>query len=196
MDAIVPLTAAPAAPPRPLASLATLATLGGGTPPQPPQPPAMVPEATSKLMPTHVLCLRNLLNAEIMADAAELAECVDDIRGECESFGKLAAFVVPTLAALQGHGAADVGACFVKCAARRPVPRQSLPPAASPAASPCRSLAVSPCHDPTIPQSHNTTCARGRYEAIVSAAKAQDALDGRDFDGNAVSATFLPSDSM
>ena len=74
MDAIVPLTAAPAAPPRPLASLATLATLGGGTPPQPPQPPAMVPEATSKLMPTHVLCLRNLLNAEIMADATELAE--------------------------------------------------------------------------------------------------------------------------
>ena len=34
----------------------------------------MVPEATSKLTPTHVLCLRNLLNAEIMADATELAE--------------------------------------------------------------------------------------------------------------------------
>tara|TARA_B100000795_G_scaffold252770_1_gene222535 strand:- start:30 stop:245 length:216 start_codon:yes stop_codon:yes gene_type:complete len=68
MDAIVPLTDAPAAPPRPLAPL------GGCAPPPPPPPPAMVPEATSKLTPTHVLCLRNLLNADIMADATELAE--------------------------------------------------------------------------------------------------------------------------
>jgi len=142
MDAIVPLTDAPAAPPRPLAPL------GGCAPPPPPPPPAMVPEATSKLTPTHVLCLRNLLNADIMADATELAECVDDIRGECESFGKLTAFVVPTQAELHGHSAADLGACFVK------------------------------------------------YEALVSAAKAQQALDGRDFDGNSVSATFLPDDSM
>lgn len=119
-----------------------------GAPPPPQPPPAMVPEATSKLTPTHVLCLRNLLNAEIMADATELAECVDDIRDECESFGKLAAFVVPTQAELHGHSAADLGACFVK------------------------------------------------YEALVSAAKAQQALDGRDFDGNSVSATFLPDDSM
>jgi hypothetical protein len=35
-----------------------------------------------------------------------------------------------------------------------------------------------------------------RYEAILSAGKAQLALDGRDFDGHAVSATFLPDDSM
>ena len=70
MDPIVPLTAAPAAPPRPLAPLAPL---GGGAPSLPP-PPAMVPEAASKPTPTHVLCLRNLLNAEIMADATELAE--------------------------------------------------------------------------------------------------------------------------
>lgn len=153
IETIVPLTSAPAAPLRPLAPLAPLGGGGGGgappgAPTQGPPPAAVLAAEASKPTPTHVLCLRNLLNAEIMADAAEFAECVDDIRGECESFGKLSAFVVPTHDELHGHGAGDVGACFVK------------------------------------------------YEAVVSAAKAQDELDGRDFDGNSVSATFLPDDTM
>ena len=69
-EPIQPLTAVAAAPPRPLAPLAPL---GGGAPPPPPSG-AMAPEATSKPTPTHVLCLRNLLSAEILADATELAE--------------------------------------------------------------------------------------------------------------------------
>ena len=77
---------------------------------------------------------------------------------------------MPTEAQPHGHSAADFGACFVKCARTR----RGLAP--SPAPSPHRWLT--------------------RYEAVVSAARAQLALDGRDFDGHAVSASFLPDDSM
>ena len=118
----------------------------GGMPgmPMPPAPPAEPP----KPVPTHTLCLKNLLSAEIMADPTEFAECVDDIKGECESFGAIAAFVVPTADDLKGRDASDVGCCFVK------------------------------------------------YDDIISAAKAQDALHGRDFDGNSVEAIFLPAGSL
>ena len=98
-----------------------------------------------KPAPTRALCLKNLLSAELMADPTEFADCVEDIKGECESFGALAAFVVPKPDDLQGMGEADVGCCFVK------------------------------------------------YVEIISAARAQEALHGRDFDGNSVEALFLPA---
>ena len=70
---------------------------------------------------------------------------------------------------------------------------------------PCPSLARSLAPKPR-PQASPPSLARNltrsiarrltRYEALVSAAKAQEALDGRDFDGNAVSATFLPDNSI
>ena len=161
---IVPLTAiggggAAPPPPGPLQPLQPLGSgggmglqpLGGGMPPgmgppgmQMPMPPAPPPEAP-KPVPTHALCLKNLLSAELMADPTEFADCVEDIKGECESFGALAAFVVPKPDDLQGMGEADVGCCFVK------------------------------------------------YVEIISAARAQEALHGRDFDGNSVEALFLPA---
>ena len=81
-----------------------------------------------------------------MADSAEFAECVEDIKGECESYGALAAFVVPTADDLMGRDASDVGCCFVK------------------------------------------------YEDVASAIKARDAMRGREFDGNVVSAELISDD--
>lgn len=95
--------------------------------------------------PTNFLCLENCLTAEIMANAEEFKECVDDINSECSQYGNILSFEIPHADHLGEHPAEDAGKCFV------------------------------------------------RYELVSSAVKAYDALNGRDFDGNMVKATFLPS---
>lgn len=107
-----------------------------GVPPAPPPPP----EAPA----TRVLRLENLLGEAALTDDAEYAECVEDIKGECERFGAISSFAIPRPNELHGHSAEDVGKCFV------------------------------------------------RYEEVSSAAKAFAQLNGRDFDGNKVRATFMP----
>jgi splicing factor U2AF subunit len=48
-----------------------------------------------------------------MNDESELAECLEDIKEECGSFGTLLSCEVPTKTALLGYAEADVGKCFV-----------------------------------------------------------------------------------
>ena len=97
-------------------------------------------------LPTRTLCLRNLLSAEVMADPAEFAECVEDIRAEAASYGAIRTFLVPREGALAGRPASDVGKCLVQ------------------------------------------------YEDVASAIKARDAMRGREFDGNLVSAELIADD--
>ena len=80
--------------------------LAGVAPPAPPPPP----EATA----TRVLRLENLLGEAALTDDTEYAECVEDIRGECERFGAISSFVIPRPQELHGHSAEDVGKCFVR----------------------------------------------------------------------------------
>ena len=95
-------------PPQPMLmpgqALGALAAAGGGAAPPPPPPP---PTAT------RLLRLENLMGADALADDAEYAECVEDIRGECERFGAIESFRIPRMQDLQGHTEADVGKCFV-----------------------------------------------------------------------------------
>ena len=79
------------------------------------------------------------------------SQCVDDIREECASFGKLAAFVVPTEAQPHGHSAADFGACFVKCAPPSPPP-PSPPPSPPPPSPPPSPPPPSPPPHPSRPR--------------------------------------------
>ncbi len=60
-----------------------------------------------------VVCLTNLLSEKALASDVEFAECVHDIRAECEQFGRVEAFVVPRERALEGRPASDVGKCFI-----------------------------------------------------------------------------------
>ena len=76
-----------------------------------------------------MVCLTNLLSEKALASDAEFSECVQDIRAECEQFGRVEAFVVPRERALAGRQASDVGKCFIayedeSSAARR----RRLPP--------------------------------------------------------------------
>ena len=75
----------------------------------PPPPPAAPPPPPA----TRFLRLENLLGDEALSDDAEYAECVEDIRGECERFGAVSSFIIPRPADLQGRTAEDVGKCFV-----------------------------------------------------------------------------------
>mmetsp|Transcript_14660 Transcript_14660/g.43583 ORF Transcript_14660/g.43583 Transcript_14660/m.43583 type:complete len:410 (-) Transcript_14660:289-1518(-) len=131
--------------------------LGGGMVPQPPPglppglaglvptPPSVPPPAApngDKPMPTHEISLGGILSAAVLADAAEYAECVEDIRSACEEHGKLLHFSCPK------EGEPDAGNAYLK------------------------------------------------YEQIASAVKAFEALNGRDFDGNTVKATFLSAGTL
>ena len=73
-------------------------------------PPDSLPlsRLASKPVPARSICLENLLSSEVMADEAELTECIEDIRTECESFGPLASFDVPK------PGSKDAGKCFIE----------------------------------------------------------------------------------
>jgi len=73
--------------------------------PSPPEPPLHPP--------TRCLCLENLFTDATMSDEAELAECLEDIKEECASYGTLWSCEVPTKTALLGYAEADVGKCFV-----------------------------------------------------------------------------------
>jgi len=81
----------------------------GATPPVPPPPPP-----PPQPPPTRHLRLENLLTEAVMNDEAELRECLEDIRNECERFGPVASFVVPRQDELHGHPQDDVGKCFVR----------------------------------------------------------------------------------
>jgi len=83
---------------------ATLPTLGGLIAP----PVGGLPETTRRLR------LENLgLDVASLADDAEYAECVEDIRGECERFGTIESFAIPRVGELHGHGEDDAGKAFV-----------------------------------------------------------------------------------
>jgi len=118
-----------------------------GVPPPPPPPPgqqappvaAVAPQPPPGPLPTSTVKLENMLTEEIMADEAEFKECVEDIKGECESYGTVLDFQVRK---------EEGGACLVK------------------------------------------------YEMITSAAKAYENLNGRDFDGNKVKASFMPAGTL
>ena len=74
---------------------------------------------------------------------------MEDIKGECESFGKVVAFIIPNANAdLHSKPDSDSGVVFV------------------------------------------------RFEMITAAAKAYESLNGRDFDGNTVKASFIPAGSI
>lgn len=62
---------------------------------------------------TRLLRLENLLTEESLKDDQEYAECVEDIRGECERFGTITSFVIPRPSELHGKAPSDVGKCFV-----------------------------------------------------------------------------------
>uniref|UniRef100_A0A7S3B533 RRM domain-containing protein n=1 Tax=Haptolina ericina TaxID=156174 RepID=A0A7S3B533_9EUKA len=118
-----------------------------GPAPGAPQP-VVAPPAPPTVMPTSTLRLENLMTEAMLADDTEFKECVDDIKEECESYGKVAIFMIPRIGELQGRPESDAGVCFVK------------------------------------------------YEMITAAAKAYESLNGRDFDGNIVKATYLPAGSI
>jgi len=62
---------------------------------------------------TRLLRLENLLTEESLTDDAEYAECVEDIKGECERFGAISSFVIPRKSELHGRAESEVGMCFV-----------------------------------------------------------------------------------
>ena len=64
--------------------------------------------------PTRVLCLENLLNAATLADDAEFAECVEEIRAEVASFGAVAEFALPRRAGDFARAPDAAATCFVK----------------------------------------------------------------------------------
>lgn len=114
-------------PAQPLAGLLPMSSapgmVGGGLPAPPPQPPMVgvpsqtsvsPPEPTSKSLPSYTLCLHNLMSEAVLNDDSEFQDYVADIREECESFGKIAAFVIPRKGDLQGRSEDDVGKVFVK----------------------------------------------------------------------------------
>ena len=102
----------------------------------------------SDVVPTRRVRLSNLFTAGIMADEKEMTECLEDVKGECETFGRVASCVVVRAGQELPAGCteADVGMCFVV------------------------------------------------YEDVSAAAKAVAALHGRDFDGNTVTATYVPEE--
>ena len=77
-----------------------------------PAPPPAAPAAAPT--PTRVLCLENLLNAETLADDAEFAECVEEIRAEVASFGAVAEFALPRRAGDFARAPDAAATCFVK----------------------------------------------------------------------------------
>jgi len=100
------------------ASTAALLGVTGGATHSPAAAPATASGTSAAApmarVPTRTLCLRNLLSAEVMADPAEYAECVEDIRAEAASYGAIRAFLVPREGALAGRPAGDLGKCFVQ----------------------------------------------------------------------------------
>ena len=75
----------------------------------PPPPPAAPPPPPA----TRFLRLENLLGDEALSDDAEYAECVEDIRGECETFGTVKSAVFPRQGDLHGYTEAEIGSCFI-----------------------------------------------------------------------------------
>ena len=75
-------------------------------------PPPAAPAAAPT--PTRVLCLENLLNAATLADDAEFAECVEEIRAEVASFGAVAEFALPRRAGDFARAPDAAATCFVK----------------------------------------------------------------------------------
>lgn len=72
-----------------------------------------------------------MLSVKALESDAEFAECVEDIRIECERFGRVTAFVVPRELALAGRPSSDVGKCFIEyedvASAARSAPQIAVP---------------------------------------------------------------------
>jgi|MDTA01.2.fsa_nt_gb hypothetical protein len=64
--------------------------------------------------PSKLLCLKNLLGPEALADEAEWKDCTEDITEECKGFGNIVSCVFPRPGELHGYTEEDVGSCFVK----------------------------------------------------------------------------------
>ena len=69
---------------------------------------------SSSARKTKMICLTNLLSEKALASDSEFSECVEDIRIECEQYGRVRIFVVPRERALAGRPASDVGKCFIE----------------------------------------------------------------------------------
>ena len=95
---------------------------GGGASQLPPS------SSTGTAGVSKVVCLTNLLSEKALASDAEFSECVQDIRAECEQFGRVEAFVVPRERALAGRQASDVGKCFIAYEDESSAARSAPPP--------------------------------------------------------------------
>ena len=67
------------------------------------------PAAPAAPTPTAYVVLENMLTPATLADPVELKECIEDIKAECERFGTLVSFHVPTAADLRGQPESEVG---------------------------------------------------------------------------------------
>ena len=95
---------------------------GGGASQLPPS------SSTGSAGVSKVVCLTNLLSEKALASDAEFSECVQDIRAECEQFGRVEALVVPRERALAGRPASDVGKCFIAYEDEPSAARSAPPP--------------------------------------------------------------------
>jgi len=89
----------------------------GYMPPEGSQAPAALaagPAQASTIAKSKVVCLTNLLSEKALNNEEEYNECVEDIRNECEKFGKVEAFVAPREGALADRPSSDVGKCIIK----------------------------------------------------------------------------------
>jgi len=120
---------------QPALGLPTSLPLLGGQPPAP--PPAPIPPAVN---PAATRCIRldKMITSDMLEDDEEYKDVLEDIRLECERFGKVEQVKIPR------QGEPNVGACFVLFADKE------------------------------------------------GAAKGQQMLHNRQFDGNSVVAAFIP----